>query len=139
MNRISLRVYLLLSRDNALDSTDRFGKWSRLIITNAPETRALSSLPTICPERGPPHVRLGRHANRGGGARPERGAFLNFDSRRGPLEGYLCSNGGKQLRFFNQRKHERFFPKVFDGSTEMIDRRVVDDDETIMETRCGSD
>ena len=31
MNRISLRVYLLLCRDNALDSTDRFGKWSRLM------------------------------------------------------------------------------------------------------------
>ena len=35
MNRISLRVYLLLSRDNALDSTDRFGKWSRVVITDS--------------------------------------------------------------------------------------------------------
>jgi hypothetical protein len=38
MNRISLRVYLLLSRDNALDSTDPFGKWSRLFGTNLPRS-----------------------------------------------------------------------------------------------------
>jgi hypothetical protein len=37
----------------------------------------VSGLATICPERGPPHVQLGCDANRGAGARPERGPLCN--------------------------------------------------------------